>query len=142
MTTEWSSFLDDIEPTVGTSSNLIESIANEFSHIEPMVPLSIEQLSGTTQEPLIDNVDLSVEAVTSQNSSSEMICTNANNNRNISTLNPSTSPTISSEATYTNAGNISTPTSQHISSEMTPPSNSTTSKRSLADLLVDHTPLK
>ena len=106
-----------------------------------MVPLSIEQLSGTTQEPLIDNVALSVETVTSQHSSSEMICTNANNNRDISTPNPSTSLTVSSEATYTNAGNISTPTSQHISSEMTPPSNSKTSaKRSLSDLLVDHTP--
>ena len=140
-TTERSSFSDDIEPTVGTSSSFIGSIADEFSHIEPLVPLSIEQLSGTTQEPLIDNVDLSVEVVTSQHSSGKMICTNANNNRDISTRNPLTSPTVSIEATYANTGNISTPTSQHISSEMTPPSNSTTSaKRSLSDLLVGHTP--
>ena len=76
---EWSSFSDDIEPTVGISSNLIGSIADKFSHIKPLVPLNIRQLSGTTQKPLIDEVDLSVEAVISQHSPSEMICTNANN---------------------------------------------------------------
>ena len=140
MIAEWSSFSDDIEPTVGISSNLIGSIADKFSHIKPLVPLSIRQLSGTTQKPLIDDVDLSVEAVISQHTPSEMICTNANNKRNISTPNFSTSPTVSSEVTHTNAGNISAPTSQFISSEMTPPSNSTTSaNRSLLDLLVDHT---
>ena len=129
------------DPTIGTSSNFTGLTADEFSYIELLVPLSIEQLSETPQEPLIDDVDLSAEAVALQQTSSEMLYSNATNNKDISTPNPSTSPTASSEVTSTNAKNFSTPTSQIISSEMTSASNSTTSaKKSLSDVLVEHTP--
>ena len=136
-TTDLASFSDDVEPTIGTSSIFTGSIADEFSYIEPLVPLSIEQLSETPQEPLIDDVDLSAEAVASQQTSSEMLYSNAND-KDISAPNPSTSPTASSKVTSTNA---STPTSQVISSKMTSASNSTTlAKKSLSDVLVEHTP--
>ena len=76
-TTDLASFSDDVEPTIGTSLNFTGLIADEFSYIELLVPLSIEQLSETPQEPLIDNVDLSAEAVTSQQTSSEILYSNA-----------------------------------------------------------------
>ena len=105
-TTDLASFSDDVEPTIGTSSNFTGSIADEFSYIEPLVPLSIEQLSETPQEPLIDDVDLSAEAVTSQQTSSEMLYSNATNDKDMSTPNPSTSPTASSEVISTNVRNF------------------------------------
>ena len=93
------------------------------------------------QRHLIDDVDVSAEAVASQQTSGEMLYSNATNDKDISTLNPSASPTASSEVTSTNARNFSTPTSQVISSEMTSASNSTTSaKKSLSDVLVEQTP--
>ena len=40
LTMDLASFSDDVEQTIGTSSNFTGLIADEFSYIEPLVPLS------------------------------------------------------------------------------------------------------